>query len=130
MLLAGGGVGQDPVALGLGLRDRLFGLVALRRQAGQSGFEIARLLVQLGLLILAAGELVVQCGQLLFERLRILLAGGGIGHNPVMLGFGLRDRLFGLVALGRQAGQTGLEIACLLVELASSVLRPEIWASS
>ena len=89
ILLGGGGVSDDPVVLGLGIGDGFGGLVALGGEIGQTGFELTHLLVETGLFGLAAGELIAQCGELLIERLGILLGRGGIGHDAIVLGPGI-----------------------------------------
>ena len=91
----------EPALLGLRVGDGFGRLVALSRETGEPRFKLAHLLVETGLFSLAAGQGLVELSNLLLQRLAMLLGSGGIGQEPVVLGLGLRDRLFGLVALGR-----------------------------
>ena len=100
-LLGCGSFGGDTVALGLGVGDGLGGLFMLRRQVGEVGPKIADLPVEAGLLRLAAGELIVQLGDLLLERIRGLLGADRFSGNPVALGLGVGDSLGGLFMLRR-----------------------------
>ena len=89
------GLAGNPVAFGIGVGDGLGGLFMLRRQAGERGPKIADLLVEAGLLRLATGNLIVQLGDLLFERVIALPGSGGFGSDPVVFDIG-RRRYIGL----------------------------------
>ena len=81
--------------MGFRARDGLGGLFMLRRQTGERGPKIADLPIEAGRKTEQAGNLIVQLGDLLFERVIALLGSGGFGSDPVVLGIG-RRRYIGL----------------------------------